>query len=236
MICYLCLMMMQLCLPWGMSYRYSINFLLGQQKPFSVVVTTCDAIFMCVFFWLAKYLALLAHKVILKAILMWLVLLQIYDNLSWRLKILNTWYSFQKNWFVDACIKCAFNPKNMIDFLTFNNIMIEDNNKFIKDKRFLERTLIYFEGLLVFFCFDFVLFSLFVKFSMFFSVDYCLWVCNKAKGHMKVWKFLHVFFLFAKFQWWNGHVYEEPWWSLRMSSLTIYCLFWVHIFLFLNWL
>ncbi len=35
-----------------------------------MVVTTCDAIFMCVFFWLTKYLALLAHTVILKALLL----------------------------------------------------------------------------------------------------------------------------------------------------------------------
>jgi hypothetical protein len=32
-----------------------------------MVVTACDAIFTCVFFWVTKYLALLAHKVILKS-------------------------------------------------------------------------------------------------------------------------------------------------------------------------
>ncbi len=72
-------------------------------------------------------------------------------NLSWRLKIWITWYSLQKNWLVDACVGCALNPKNMIDILASNNIMIEDNKRLMENKQFFKRTLIHFEGLLVFF-------------------------------------------------------------------------------------
>jgi hypothetical protein len=45
----------------------------------------------------------------------------------------------QKNWLVDACVGCAFNPKNMIDFFASNNIMIENKNKLMEDKQFFEK-------------------------------------------------------------------------------------------------
>jgi hypothetical protein len=44
-----------------------------------------------------------------------------------------------KNWLVDACVGCALNPKNMIDILASNDIMIEDKNKLMEDKHFFEK-------------------------------------------------------------------------------------------------
>jgi hypothetical protein len=41
-----------------------------------------------------------------------------------------------KNWIIDVHVDCdgAKKPLNMIDFLTLESIIIEENNKFIKEQ------------------------------------------------------------------------------------------------------
>lgn len=54
--------------------------------------------------------------------------------------------------------------------MSFEATMIDKNNKLMEDKGLLKKTLSYFESLLVFFFFDFVLFSFFVVFKTIFML------------------------------------------------------------------
>jgi hypothetical protein len=49
-----------------------------------------------------------------------------------------------KKWIIDVHADCdgAKKPMNMIDFLTLESIIIEENNKLIKEKALMKNTLI----------------------------------------------------------------------------------------------
>ncbi len=61
----------------------------------------------------------------------------------------------------------VLNLKNMNNFLTFEVTMIEKNNKLMENKDLFEEVFDLFWKIYWFFCFDFVLFSIFMDFSMF---------------------------------------------------------------------
>ncbi len=86
----------------------------------------------------------------------------------------NTWHCWLTKWYWKAMI-----------------LWLKTTTSSWKTNNFLKRTLIYFEGLLVFIVLNLCCFVCY--FAMFFWVC-CLWVCNKAKGHMKVGNFSMYFF------------------------------------------
>ncbi len=86
----------------------------------------------------------------------------------------------------------VLNLKNMNNFLTFEVTMIEKNNKLMENKDLFEEVFDLFLKIYWFFCFDFVLLSIFIDFSMFTKIvliivcscvtrKRCIWVIGNTK-------------------------------------------------------